>query len=437
MKPSRRSFLISSAAAAGAFGLGARVGRAAGRGPRNLVVMVADGGWDVTFAMDPKDRGAVDGPWADENPDNPDDVEAVRTIHGIPVQTNDHKRRSVTAFFEEWGPQVCVINGIWTGSIVHQPSRIRMLTGTTRASSPDFATIVGVEKGVSEDLPLASVDFSGLGYAGPFGAKTGRIGHSSQLKALLDPATTFRAPDGAGYALPTFEPSATESDAVSAFLQTRVAALREQQGGYRRNEHLLDDMVESYARRARLLDPSTVDVLTRQLSLGSKPSLALQADLAVDLISAGLCHTVTLAEDGPLWDTHDANVLQHERYQLFFTAANRLLDGLRRGDLLQDTLVVLMSEMTRTPRLNSKRGKDHWSHTSMLLVGAGVTGGTVLGATTDGVESLPVDLASGRPTDPGVLNKYDTMVAGILAHMGVDPEPYLPGVPPFTAATRS
>ena len=63
-------------------------------------------------------------------------------------------------------------------------------------------------------------------------------------------------------------------------------------------------------------------------------------------------------------------------------------------------------------------------------------GGTVVGGTDETLQSLPVDFASGV-VGTGELNKYDTTVAGILAHMGIDPAVYLPGVAPFTAPTAT
>ena len=441
----RRHFLLSSAAlgALGPFvlrGQTARAGGAVGQGPKHLVVMFADGGWDVTFAMDPKPRNdVIDGPWVDEPESNPNDVEYRNVFHGIDLQLNDHKRPAVTSFFRVWGDRACVINGIWTGSIVHQPSRIRLFTGTTRQSAADFATIVGVEKGILQDRPLASIDFSGRGYAGTFAAQTGRIGHSAQLKALIEGQTTFPAPADAGYTLPLFVPKDNEEALLQEHLAGRVEAMRGRYGDFDRNHRLLDDMNESYRRRQALLAPSFQEQLTNKLTLGTKPSLGLQADLAVDLLKSGMCHTVTVGEpDGPIWDTHDANHLQHERFELFFTAAFRLMQRLEEEALLQDTLVVLMSEMTRTPRRNFKTGKDHWSHTSMVLLGAGVRADRrVVGASNAQVESQPVDLATGDPSPNGVLNKYDNVAAGLLAHMGVEPGAYFPGVAPFTGATSA
>lgn len=434
MRLTRRSLLLSGAAAT-------LTGRRALAGtdpsaPEFLIVLVANGGWDVTFSIDPKPRvegGPIEGPWVDELGVQPDDVEEVRTFHGIPVQTNQHKRPSVSAFFQEHGDRCCVINGIWTGSIVHQPSRIRTMTGTTRPDRPDYATIVGVERGRARDLPLGTIDFSGLGYVGDLAASTGRIGHSSQLKALLDPDSVFAAPSWADYTLPLFRPTTDEEAAIEAHLRARVAAVRARVSDGGRNDALLDDLLESTDRRDRLL--ADAEVLTGPLQLGGKPSLDLQADLAVDLLKNGVCHTVTLAHFDS-WDTHDVNALQHQRYEAFFGSLRRLAENLRVSGLLDRTLVVVTSEMTRTPRRNWKGGKDHWAHTSQIWFGAGVRGGTVVGGTSDTLESLPVDFATGEVTEHGELDKYDNLVAGLLCHMGVDSEAWLPGVRPFRGATQ-
>ena len=50
--------------------------------------------------------------------------------------------------------------------------------------------------------------------------------------------------------------------------------------------------------------------------------------------------------------------------------------------LLDDTLVVVMGEFGRTPKLNKDAGRDHWGPAaSLLFAGAGVRGGNVIGQT--------------------------------------------------------
>jgi len=74
----------------------------------------------------------------------------------------------------------------------------------------------------------------------------------------------------------------------------------------------------------------------------------------------------------------------------YLEAAQRLeaLPAPEGGSLLDQTTVLVMSEMGRTPIHNAAIGKDHWPVTSAMLVGAGVAGGRVVGATDDELESL-------------------------------------------------
>lgn len=60
-----------------------------------------------------------------------------------------------------------------------------------------------------------------------------------------------------------------------------------------------------------------------------------------------------------------------------------LVADLRQRGLLERTLVVCMGEFGRTPKLNPRAGRDHWPKTfGMLLAGAGIAGGRVVGKTT-------------------------------------------------------
>jgi uncharacterized protein (DUF1501 family) len=98
-------------------------------------------------------------------------------------------------------------------------------------------------------------------------------------------------------------------------------------------------------------------------------------------------------------------------------------------------LVVVLSEMGRTPKLNNESGKDHWPVTSALLLGAGVRGGRVIGATGDQLEARSIDLQSGALADAGKQLQASNIVAGVLESVGVSPESYLPGVEPLRAFT--
>lgn len=59
-----------------------------------------------------------------------------------------------------------------------------------------------------------------------------------------------------------------------------------------------------------------------------------------------------------------------------------LLEDLDQRGLLKDTLVCFVTEFGRTPKINDRQGRDHWTHAfSFAFAGAGVPGGQVVGAT--------------------------------------------------------
>jgi hypothetical protein len=418
--------LYGAAAAAGAGLIRPAAVRAATK-PRHMLVVLADGGWDVTFAFDPKlDVQGLQGPEVDLNPSVPQDVEEVRTFSDIQVVCNDYKRPAVTRFFENWSDRIAVVNGIWSESIVHQDSRARMLTGTKLVTSQDIATIVGHVHGT--DKPLGTVDFSGRGFTGKLAASAGRVGATSQLRTLVDPASAFRAPPGATYSLPTVMPNDDASALVTSHLRSRLGSFQAPLGAA--NEQTIANLLESYDRRDRLVAEGAS--ILSGLYPGYWPELSLQAVLAVDLLAKGLCQTVTLGLDG--WDSHANNFVQHSLYEQLFLTLESIVNELVAADMLEDTMVVVVSEMGRTPHLNEQVGKDHWPHTSMMLLGGGVVGGRAYGATDDVLESRTMDLVSGEVTDSGRLLKYDNLAAGLLAGCDVDPEAWLPGVEVFRGA---
>ncbi|MDB5385464.1 MAG: hypothetical protein JWM11_1110 [Planctomycetaceae bacterium] len=82
------------------------------------------------------------------------------------------------------------------------------------------------------------------------------------------------------------------------------------------------------------------------------------------------------------WDTHADNFgwLRGALPTLDLTYS-ALIEDLQESGLLDETLVVVMSDMGRTPQVNASAGRDHWTYCySVLFAGAGIRGGTVHGA---------------------------------------------------------
>src|SRR5579863_9159934 len=116
------------------------------------------------------------------------------------------------------------------------------------------------------------------------------------------------------------------------------------------------------------------------------------------------------------WDVHGddlAGVVRMEQQLCprFDQGLSALLAGLDSRGLLATTLVCAVGEFGRTPGISKLGGRDHWPYCfSALLAGAGIPGGTVVGA-SDARGAFPAD----RPTTPADF-------AATLYHiLGVDP----------------
>jgi hypothetical protein len=98
------------------------------------------------------------------------------------------------------------------------------------------------------------------------------------------------------------------------------------------------------------------------------------------------------------WDHHYRNfqIMQDRHAPWLDQALSALLIDLRERGLLASTLVVVMGEFGRSPKINDKAGRDHWEHCySALLAGGGIRGGRIIGA-SDARGDRPHD----RPLTP-------------------------------------
>lgn len=142
----------------------------------------------------------------------------------------------------------------------------------------------------------------------------------------------------------------------------------------------------------------TAPAARKAFDLGAEPralrekygltSLGQCALLARRLVEAG-CRFVGI--DHGSWDTHFTCFpsLENDLIPHADMAFSALVSDLHDRGLLDSTLVVMMGEMGRTPRINAQAGRDHWSQAqSVLLAGGGIRPGQVVGA-TDRTGSFP------------------------------------------------
>jgi Protein of unknown function (DUF1501) len=108
--------------------------------------------------------------------------------------------------------------------------------------------------------------------------------------------------------------------------------------------------------------------------------------LARRLVEAGTrVVTVAWAPDAnATWDTHGGNFAKLKQTLLpqLDAAVPSLIDDLAERGMLERTLVVVMGEFGRSPKVNAGAGRDHWNFGyGLWLAGGGIKAGHIHGAT--------------------------------------------------------
>ena len=131
------------------------------------------------------------------------------------------------------------------------------------------------------------------------------------------------------------------------------------------------------------------------------------------------------------WDTHgnNFNCLKDDLLPEFDRAYSALIEDLHQRGLLEDTLVLVSSEMGRKPLIGDRRsggvegaGRDHWTACqSVLFAGGGVRGGQVYGE-TDRFGEYPAE----KPLTPSDVTRtvYHAMGVDDLAAIDREGRPF-------------
>jgi hypothetical protein len=131
------------------------------------------------------------------------------------------------------------------------------------------------------------------------------------------------------------------------------------------------------------------------------------------LVEAGVPMVTLYSVGNRDWDTHgdNFNLLKNQLLPPMDVGISALLEDLEGRGLLDETLVIWMGDMGRTPHINKGAGRDHWSFCySVVLAGAGIRGGQVYGS-SDRSAAYP----STNPVSPA------DIAATILHCLGIDP----------------
>lgn len=374
----RRSLIKTGLASAGLLSLPTTKAQAYSAGSdRKFLFIRVPNGWDTTRVFTPMfgTSGIVmesDG--------------FTKQIEDIEYVSHDD-RPAVDTFFETYGQHTALLNGLIVPSVNHAICDRLLYSDSSTGSSPDWATQIASAQ--SERYTLPHVLISGRVLAGNRANLIVNVGTEGQMNQLLSGDLMSLADHH------TRSPRIETQDIVSKHLARSASALGNPFGDF------YEQSMERIGFMKEISDSGLVNWNT-------DGSLTSQIHLTRDLFKNDLTRCVTLEFKRESFDSHvDNSSKQSANFQDLFVFLNEVMTVLQQtlsstgGTLLDDVCVVVLSEMGRTPYENGGKGKDHWQHTSAMLMGSGIQGGRTYGQFSSLFYGQPLDLQSGDVTATG------------------------------------
>ena len=333
------------------------------------VVFNASGGWDTTYLMDPKGVNEINRLYKEG------DILTEGNHRLAPNAEHIQAGMSNEDFFKKYGDDLLVLNGLDYSVNNHSPCSRYMATGKLDSLAyPTFAALIAACKG--SEVPLAFLTFGNY-------SATGNLVPMARVP-YLNSLTRLANADGVD--------GSTRNTYHDDFVTDRI-------------ERALEDQMQARVSKARLprversqsmlyaaqINSKALQRVTPYIPKSSpRERLSRQADIALASFKAGVCVSANLSIGQ--FDSHAHNDPDQMKLLPEFLAGIDYL--VRRSEELKirDKLVVIIqSEMGRTPNYNKGNGKDHWSIGSIMFMGQGIQGDRVIGATDDKQFLVPVN----------------------------------------------
>ena len=363
---SRRQWLGSTAAASGALAMGGLSGlvspavaeQLAAKDKQVLFIWI-DGGMSQFESWDPKPGTQFGGPFrpiqtslpgvqiCELMPRSAQVMQHLALVRNISTQDNSHS--AGVPRIQRGDPKDRGVVYPFFGSAVAK------LMGSGKSKLPPY---VSIKPGSGGFFPQDA------GFLGPqFGALA--FGDGKPPQNLLRHESLSESDDLA-------------RNALRVSLNKRYAERRRQENS---NAHAaVYDMAATLMKRQDLFD--TTKLSPTDVARYGTHDFGQHMLLARNMLEAGV-RFVKVTSYG--WDTHGDNFLGHQSLMPRFDQAfASIIEDLHERGMLNNVLVIAMSEFGRTPRINGHIGRDHWPECwSLALAGCGLKKGLVVGKTNE------------------------------------------------------
>ena len=422
MELSRRKFLLNTLGAGSALALMdvLRIAKASNRIPpvtdRYFVFANFLGGWDAILTIDPKDPALYDD---DEltiaeygvqtgysQLSLPSDPRIVTDVDGLILGP-------YIGDMSNFAERISVVRGMTVTSVAHESAQVYLNTGKTPAGrgprtssiSTVLASLLGSDRlmpNLVSGVPAYNIDYptwcSGL-----------NANNVSDLQAILSPGISVLEPSDRDALDEFFDREA------SRMKTPRMDSIFENRG----NSRLL--LEQNVSEQFNIQNPALESVVE---NLGNTSAL-----MAYQALTQGYSSCVSF-RPMPFSDAHNGNYwrnLHRWHLQSGFNQVAALAAELEAtpyptgGSWLDKTTIVCCSEFNRSPALNQTGGRDHAATNSCLLLGGGIAGGKVIGASHEkNMAAQAIDLLTGAVDENGSTVSIDNIAATLVKSLGIE-----------------
>jgi hypothetical protein len=364
-------------------------------------VFNASGGWDTTYLMDPKGLNDINRLYTEG------DILTQGNLRFAPTAAHISAGMSNEDFFAKYGRELLVLNGLDYSVNNHSPCSRYMATGKLDSLAyPTFAALVAACNG--PDAPLAFLTF------GEYSA-TGNLVPMARVPYLTSLNRLANADAVGGTALHPYHDD---------FVLDRIERALEEQMQSRIEQARLprSQRAQSMLYAAQVNSKALERVTPFIPAESSSERLSQQADIVLAAFKAGVCVSANLSIGQ--FDSHNNN--DTDQMQLipeFLAGIDYMLRRAEELQIREKLVVVVQSEMGRTPTYNSGDGKDHWSIGSIMILGPGIAGDRLIGATDNeqflvpiNPQSLELDAEYGIRVRPEHIHAALRRFAGLESH---------------------
>ncbi|MEC7987801.1 MAG: DUF1501 domain-containing protein [Myxococcota bacterium] len=406
---------------------------------RYFVFAIFAGGWDPQLALDPRDPSIYD-----DSEDTIADVGIQTGYSRLGMGADPRVFTSVEDLIfgpyignlADFAPRISLVRGMAMSSVSHQTAMRHALTARVPAGNSvrgsSVGTILASVLGENEAIPNLVAGSATFNVQHPLWCSGLRVSNIGDLRASLTAGASGLV-DAERDALERFflkEQQRAEKRRMQAILESRLTS-----------RSLIEENI------ADLFDTSSSDLSELKelfgLNSGSTGNAASSALMAYQALTNGISRCVTFRAAGGL-DSHAGDSwrsVHGPNLQKGFNSVAALAQQLEDtpyptgGSWLDHTTIVCMSEFCRGPKLNRSGGRDHYITNSCLLMGGGITGGKIIGATSENkMRAQAVDLATGMvDNENGERISHEHIARTLLYSVGITDDIADVRVPPIDA----